>query len=76
MNEEYATQIAGDWNAKVSGLGFVIRFQVNASFLSASDVHTVGGVIHREYWVPAEELPQLNENIVGDIEVIAEYKRE
>jgi len=78
LNEEYATQIARDWNAKnsSSGSGYVTRFQVNASFLSTYDVHTVGSAIHKEYWIPAEHLPQFNENIVGDIEVIAEYHRE
>jgi hypothetical protein len=49
---------------------------VNASFLSAHDVHTVGIAIHKEYWIPAADLPQFNENIVGDVEVIAEYHRE
>jgi hypothetical protein len=76
LNEEYATQIARDWNAKSSGSGFVTRFQMNAWFLSVYDVHTVGSAIHTEYWIPAEDLPQFNENIVGDIEVIAEYHRE
>jgi hypothetical protein len=73
LNGEYETQIARDWNAKTSGSGFVTRFQVDASFLSAYDVHTVGSAIHKEYWIPAADLPQFNENIIGDIEVIAEY---
>ena len=76
LNEEYATQIARDWNAKSSGSGFVTRFQMNASFFSVYDVHTVGSALHREYWIPAEDLPQFNENIVGSIEVIAECHRE
>ena len=76
LNEEYATQIARDWNAKNSGSGFVTLFRVNASFLSAYQVHTVGSAMHKEYWIPAEDLPQFNENIIGDIEVIAEYHRE
>jgi hypothetical protein len=76
LNKEYATQIARDWNAKNSGSGYVARFQVNASFLSTYDVRTVGSGIHKEYWIPAEHLSQFNENIVGDIEVIAEYHRE
>ena len=78
LNEEYATQITRDWNAKnsSSGSGYVTRFQVKASFLSTYDVHTVGSAIHKEYWIPAEELVEFNESIVGDIEVIAEYHRE
>ena len=36
-------------------------------------VEKVGGGEHTEWWVPAEELEQLNENIVGKIEVIHEF---
>jgi hypothetical protein len=39
-------------------------------------VHTVGSVIHREYWIPAEDLAEFNGNIIGEIEVIAEFHRE
>jgi hypothetical protein len=28
-----------------------------------------------EYWIPAEELADLSENIVGLIDVVAEYRR-
>jgi hypothetical protein len=77
LNAEYAAQIARDWNAQNSdsGSGYVTRFQVKASFLSTYDVRTVGSAIHKEYWIPAGDLAQFNENIVGDIEVIAEYHR-
>lgn len=30
LNEEYAAQIARDWNVKASGAGFVTRFEVDA----------------------------------------------
>jgi hypothetical protein len=30
--------------------------------------------MHTEYWIPAEELPEFNENIVGLIEVIEEFR--
>ena len=74
-NEEYATQIARDWNAKdpSTKAGFVTRFQVKTAYLSRCEVHTVGSSIHKEYWIPAEELPNLHANIVGSIEVIAEF---
>jgi hypothetical protein len=29
--------------------------------------------MHEEYWVPAEDLPAFNDNIVGAIEVIARF---
>jgi hypothetical protein len=76
LNEEYATQIARDWNTKdaASGyVGYVTRFQVQADYLSSYTVQTVGGKIHQEYWIPAEALADFNAHIVGLIEVIAEY---
>jgi hypothetical protein len=76
LNEPYATQIARDWNAKYNreGVGYVTRFQVNADYLAKFDVHIVGAAHHQEYWIPAEELDAFNQNIVGEIEVIAEYR--
>ncbi len=71
--EEYAAQIARDWNARNGDVGYVTRFQVRTDFLSRYDVHTVGSSIHQEYWIPAEELDEFNRNIVGKIEVIAEF---
>jgi len=77
LNESYATQIARDWNSKSEqngNAGFVTRFEVRASFLAGYQVEQVGGRQHQEYWIPAEELPTFNENIVGEIAVIAEYR--
>ena len=76
LNEEYATQIARDWNAKYNKqkVGYVTRFHVRTEFLMRYEVHIVGGREHEEYWIPAEELAEFNENIVGEIEVIAEYR--
>jgi hypothetical protein len=78
LNEEYATQIARDWNAKhsKSGQGFVTRFRVREEFLSRYEVQTVGGSVHQEYWIPAADLPEFNRNIVGTIEIISEFGRE
>lgn len=75
MNEEYATQIARDWNVKQSGAGYVTRFAVRAEFAQRYAVQTVGTSLHKELWVPAEELGEFNRNLVGLIEVIAEFHR-
>jgi len=72
-NEEYATQIARDWNVPSSGSGFVTRFRVRTDFLAKYDVHIVGDRTHAEYWIPAEELESLNDAIAGVIEVIARF---
>ena len=73
MNEEYAIQIARDWNVPASGSGFVTKFHVNTDYLSKYEVQNVGGVIHNELWVPAEELEEFNKNIVGVIEVTKSF---
>jgi hypothetical protein len=72
-NEEYAVQIARDWNVKASGQGFVTRFQVRADYMAKYKVEKVGGAVHTEWWVPAEELEKFNDNIVGLIEVIRQF---
>src|SRR3954466_5784730 len=76
LNEEYARQIARDWNARDSGVGYVTCFAVRKEFLARYSTQTVGSSIHSELWIPAEELPEMNCNIVGLIEVVAEYKKD
>ena len=69
-------QIARDWNARLNAdrAGYVTRFRVAKSFLDKYEPKVVGGHEHDEYWIPAEELAEFNENIFGVIEVIAEFK--
>src|SRR5579862_548697 len=74
MSEEYATQIARDWNVRQSGACFVTRFHVRAEFAGRYPVQQVGAAVHTELCVPAEELAEFNQNIVGPIEVIAEFR--
>jgi hypothetical protein len=74
MNEEYAIQIARDWNVPASGSGFVTKFAVQTDYVNKFDIQNVGGEIHNELWVPAEELEEFNNNIVGLIEVTKEFR--
>ena len=74
LNEDYATRIDRDWNVKASGVGYVTRFEVKKSFLDRYEVHRVGGQTILEYWIPADDLPELNRNILGTIEVVAEFR--
>lgn len=76
LSEEYARQIARDWNARDGNSGYVTRFQVRKAFLDRYEVHQVGSVLYQEYWIPAEDLEKFNQNIVGKIEVIAEFHSE
>jgi hypothetical protein len=76
LNEDYARQIARDWNVPASGAGFVVRFALKNEFANRYPIQTVGGSVHKELWIPAEELAEMNRNIVGFIEVIAEFGSE
>jgi len=73
-NEEYAKEISINWNVRSGGLGYVTKFHVRKSFMERYQIHKVGGEIHTEWWIPGEDLEELNENIVGLIEIIGEYR--
>src|SRR5205807_3887130 len=65
LSEEYARKIARDWNVPASGAGYVTRFEVARAFLAQYQVQSAGGEAHKEYWIPAEDLPEFNANIRG-----------
>ena len=76
-NEDYATQIARDWNTKdeASGwTGYVLRFRVQSEFLRRYPVRTVGSSVHQEYWIPAAELDEFYDHIEGVIASIACFR--
>ncbi|MFF3869482.1 hypothetical protein [Micromonospora sp. NPDC001898] len=74
LNEEYAIMIARDWNVPASGVGYVTRFHVESDFVRRYPVRQAGGEAILELWVPAEELDEFNDHIVGSIEVMHEFR--
>lgn len=79
LNEEYAIQIAKEWNTrdKASGyVGYVTRFEIDDEYGAKFDRRIVGSKMHEELWVPAEELEEFNSHIVGEIEVIHTFQGE
>lgn len=76
MNEEYAIQISREWNVPAYGVGYVTKFAVKTEYLNKFKIENVGGEIHNELWVPSEELEEFNANIVGQIEVTKEFRKE
>jgi hypothetical protein len=77
-NEGYAIQIARDWNTKDEASGYeghVLKFSVRSEFLRRYETHVVGRSMHCEYWIPAGDLEELNQNIVSAIEIIAYFDR-
>jgi len=74
MNQAYAEQIAKEWNVRDSGSGYVTRFHVKRTFLKPYAREVFGGKQHEELWIPAEDLEELNNNIVGNIEIIKNFE--
>jgi len=74
-NERYASEIASRWNVKSYGIGFVTRFEVETVFIRRYEVQRVGDRHHTEWWIPAEDLDDLNAHIVGLIEVVREFRQ-
>lgn len=69
-NEQYAHEVNA-WNVRQYGKGFITRFLVKKAFMDRYPVQTVGAAHHTEWWIPAEDVEEMNANIVGLIEVIA-----
>lgn len=77
LTEDYATRIARDWNTSDDAngaVGYVLRFEVDDDYLADHEVHEAGGSEHLEYRIPAEELAEFNNHVVGVIEIIAEWR--
>lgn len=75
LNREYACEIAGRWNVKYENdhKGYVTQFEVDDEYLSQFEIHIVGREYHQEFWIPAEELNNFNQHIIGVIEVIDKF---
>ena len=76
MNQAYAGQIALEWNTndEFSGYaGYVTSFDLPDDYLQQFPIQNVGGEIHNELWVPAEQLNEFNNHIVGEIRVVESF---
>lgn len=76
LNEEYAIQIARDWNTKDPAsdfIGYVLQFEVDDTFLDGYSPKTVGNRQHQEYWIPAEDLETFNGHISGQIKTLHRF---
>jgi hypothetical protein len=76
MNQPYAEQIALEWNTKdeFSGYaGYVLAFDLAEDYLQQFPIQNVGGEIHNELWVPAGQLEEFNDNIVGEIRLVKSF---
>ncbi len=76
LNQKYAREIAQGWNSKYNAdkKGYVVRFEVEDCYVNKFPVQTVGASYHQELWIPAGELSNFNQHIIGKIEVVDEYE--
>jgi len=75
-NQAYAEQIAFEWNTKdefFGYAGYVTGFDVEQDFLQKYPIQNVGGEIHTELWIPADELGIFNNHIIGTIRIIKAF---
>lgn len=73
LDYNYACTIAKDWNTndKENGyVGYVTQFEVSDNYIKQYTIQNVGSTNHNELWIPSEDLQQLNDNIIGKIEII------
>ena len=76
LNEDYAIQIARDWNTKDAASGYmgaVTAFDVDSDYLAQFEAQTVGTASHRELWIPAEQLGEFNAHIIGEIRITSVF---
>jgi hypothetical protein len=76
LTRDYAEQVAQRWDAPnaMSGYaGFVTAFQVDTEYVAQFKAHAVGSSIHREVWVPAEQLEAFNQHLIGPIDLVSAY---
>ncbi|MEO8394701.1 MAG: ADP-ribosylation/crystallin J1 [Chloroflexota bacterium] len=72
LNEEYAIQIACDWNSSDVNSGYmgaVTAFDLDMDYLARFEPQIVGSAIHRELWIPSERLNEFNAHIVSAIRI-------
>ncbi|GAB2831234.1 hypothetical protein GCM10022221_32600 [Actinocorallia aurea] len=73
LREEYAAEIARDWNVDAAGSGHVTRFRVATAFARRYPTRQAGGSAHLELWIPAEDVPALNAHLLAPIEITASF---
>lgn len=78
LNERYAIEIASGWNVKYNEdhKGYVTKFEIDDAYGKQFEVHQVGSGYHKELWIPAERLEELNGHMIGKISILAAYPDE
>lgn len=74
LDLEYARQTASGWNTQNAGFaGYVTEFKVEDDYIARFEEHSVGGSQYQELWIPADEVEEFNQQIVGHVKVVEAY---
>lgn len=73
LNLEYARQISIEWNLPAYGSSYIVEFEVNTEYIKKFELKIVGNEMHKELWIPAEELEEFNKKIIGKIKLIESF---
>ena len=73
LDDPYAAAIAAEWNVAASGVGYVARFRVLTSFARRYPTREAGGRRRLELWIPAGDVPEVNRNLVGAVELVGGF---
>jgi len=68
-SEAVARREARSWNVEDQRVGYVVRFEVDAGWLTRYPVQNPDGT--PEHWIPNEEIEALNGQILTPIQVVA-----
>lgn len=72
LQEAYAVQLAHSWDSSNAGVAYVLRFAVDAEYAACFPVRSsIGGLEQQAFCVPAEEMPDFNQQLLGQIEIVA-----
>lgn len=74
LTYDYAERIAKEWNTTSGDFsGFITKFEVDDEYIQKHPVQLAGGRDLQELWVPAEELDEFNQHIIGKITIEAAF---
>jgi hypothetical protein len=76
LNEQHARFIASEINANKASsayTGYVLRLYVRSDFVAQFEIRKDVSDPALEYEIPTDRIAQFNENIVGEIELVARY---
>lgn len=73
LNREHAERIAREWTARHYGAAYVVRVNVDETYLDRCERMSIAYAEHEEFRISAVDLPSLHWHIVGLLSVMTVY---